>query len=46
MTDASGSARNGVKFPDKWKDDRSEPYLERYTSDFPHEKEAAAHGLR
>ena len=35
-----------VDYPDAWKGDRSEPYLERYTSYFPGEKEAAqAHGL-
>lgn len=35
-----------VDFPDEWKGDRTEPYLERYTSYFPGEKEAAAaHGL-
>lgn len=35
-----------VEYPDAWKGDRTEPYLERYTSYFPGEKEAAAaHGL-
>ena len=35
-----------VEYPDAWKGDRSQPYLERYTSYFPQEKEAAAaHGL-
>jgi succinate dehydrogenase/fumarate reductase flavoprotein subunit len=35
-----------VEYPDAWKGNRSEPYLERYTSYFPGEKEAAAaHGL-
>jgi succinate dehydrogenase/fumarate reductase flavoprotein subunit len=35
-----------VDYPDEWKGDRTQPYLERYTSYFPQEKEAAAaHGL-